>query len=445
MVLFILSNKMLAKFVNKFIPEDVITKITRIENIVASHLEISKRNQYNEIFMLEYQVKNENGHKEAYNIIEKYLNAYSSLHDKNEFCITTIGKEDNYVYFCKENKLLKFMQNSARLYKQKADLESVEYNNMHMYTANNRDFSSIRDKFAISQCIFIDYCMVNEEDFALYYYNYNDMRGGALKRDYNHVFINLKFDSSMEKQNWLTKHPFISFFGNHDFLIRFKIMFIFRHETIIPLDEFVHDETKNYSIDQLIYFDENIDRKKFNFLKYSNIQQHCITHESNTIRLRIDDFNGVISNSYFLVFREDDVMINTGFKKYIIEKRIKGECVIKKQFNCFFYTKYLQFIILRCKKTIRLKEFPMNDNLFEIFLDIIIVKNDNIIIGEITFKYIAHASDIDSFYMPAYMLPKYEEEIIGYETKFNAFLQEIKKYFAQSFSDYDENKRLCFD
>ncbi len=45
--------------------------------------------------------------------------------------------------------------------------------------------------------------------------------------------------------------------------------------------------------------------------------------------------------------------------------------------------------------------------------------------------------------MPAYMLPKYKEEIIGYETKFNAFIQETRKYFSQSFSDYDIKKRLC--
>ncbi|KAM0685127.1 hypothetical protein COBT_003664 [Conglomerata obtusa] len=221
-------------------------------------------------------------------------------------------------------------------------------------------------------------------------------------------------------------------------------MYIYRHETIIPLDEFVHDETKNYRIDNLIYFDENIDRKLFNFSKYSNIQQHCIRHESNTIRLQLNNFKGVISNSHFLVFSEDNGIFNTEFIIDIIKKRIKGKCVIKKQFDCCFYTNEIQFIILRCKKTIRLKEFPMNDNLFEIFLDIIIVKNDTII-GEITFKYIAHASDINSFYMPAYMLSKYEEELISYETKYNAFFQEVKKYFSQSFSDYDENKHLCLN
>ncbi|KAM0685224.1 hypothetical protein COBT_003567, partial [Conglomerata obtusa] len=51
--------------------------ITQIENTVEIQLEIRKRNQYNEFFMLRYQAKNENGHKEAYNIIKKYLNAYS--------------------------------------------------------------------------------------------------------------------------------------------------------------------------------------------------------------------------------------------------------------------------------------------------------------------------------------------------------------------------------
>ncbi|KAM0685455.1 hypothetical protein COBT_003335, partial [Conglomerata obtusa] len=363
---------MLAKFVNKFIPEDVITKITRIEYTVASHLEIRKRNQYNEIFMLEYQVNNENGHEEAYNIINNYLNAYSTLHNKNEFCITTIGKEDNYVYFRGENKLLKFMQNLARLYKQKADLESVEYNNMHMYTANNRDFSSIKDKLAISRCIFINNCLKNDEDFAFFCHNLRARQPHCFEREKYYIFINLNFNSAIEKQIWLTKHPFISFFGNHDFLIHFKIMCIYRHETIIPLDEFVHDETKNYRIDKLIYYDENYDRKLFNFSKYSNIQQHCIRHESNTIRLQLNNFKGVISNSHFLVFREDNGFFNTGFIIDIIVKRIKGECVSRNQFNCCFYTKYLQFIILRCKKTIRLKEFPMNDNLFEIFLDIII-------------------------------------------------------------------------
>ncbi|KAM0685370.1 hypothetical protein COBT_003421, partial [Conglomerata obtusa] len=87
----------------------------------------------------------------------------------------------------------------------------------------------------------------------------------------------------------------------------------------------------------------------------------------------------------------------------------------------------------------------MNNDLVEIFIDIFMIKLDNTIIGELSTKYIAHASDIDSFYMPAYMLSKYEEEIIGYETKFNAFLHEVKKYFSQSFSYYDENKRLCLD
>ncbi|KAM0684871.1 hypothetical protein COBT_003919 [Conglomerata obtusa] len=105
----------------------------------------------------------------------------------------------------------------------------------------------------------------------------------------------------------------------------------------------------------------------------------------------------------------------------------------------------IEILVLRCKKSIHLEEFSINSNLFEIFLDIIIVKNDNTIIGKISIRYIAHASDIDSFYMPAYMLPKYKEEIISYETKFNAFLQEVNKYFSQSFSDYDETKCLCLN
>ncbi|KAM0685197.1 hypothetical protein COBT_003594, partial [Conglomerata obtusa] len=124
-------------------------------------------------------------------------------------------------------------------------------------------------------------------------------------------------------------------------------------------------------------------------------------------------------------------------------KSKKGEFIYQNQLYCYFYTKMIEILLLKCKKSIHLEEFPINSNLFEISLDIIIVKNDNTIIGEISIKYIALAVDIDSFYMPAYMLPKYKEEIIGYETKINVFLHEVKKFFSQSFSEYDENSRLC--
>ncbi|KAM0685551.1 hypothetical protein COBT_003237, partial [Conglomerata obtusa] len=141
-------------FANNFIPDEVITKLTRIENTVESQLEIRNRNQYNEVFVMSYQVKKENGHEEACNIIKNYLKAYSSLHNKNEFCITTLGKDksmskDNY-----KNKILTFMQNVARLYKQKAGRESLKHNNIHMSTSN-RVLDSIKHKFATRKCVFI--------------------------------------------------------------------------------------------------------------------------------------------------------------------------------------------------------------------------------------------------------------------------------------------------
>ncbi|KAM0685838.1 hypothetical protein COBT_002947 [Conglomerata obtusa] len=166
------------------------------------------------------------------------------------------------------------MQNVAKLYKQKGDRESVEYNNIHMYTSN-RVLDSIRDKFAISQCIFIDNCLVNEEDFALYYYNSNNNRGDGLNRYYNHVFINLKFNTSTEKLNWLTKYPYKSFFGKHDFLIDFNYMFGFRYETIMP-SEFVHDDTKNYLFDQLFYRDSQYENIICG-MERLGILEHCIT------------------------------------------------------------------------------------------------------------------------------------------------------------------------
>ncbi|KAM0685537.1 hypothetical protein COBT_003251 [Conglomerata obtusa] len=333
------------------------------------------------------------------------------------------------------------MQNVAKLYKQKANRESVEFNNIHLYTSN-RVLNRIKNKFAISQCIFIDNCLVNDEDFALYYYNSYRQNGSGLKRDCNHVFINLKFDSSIEKQNWLSKHPFKSFFSKHDFLFDFKFMFAFRIETMMPY-EYVYDVTKNYNSDRLFYNDsryENITRG----MKRLTILEHCITQKNHSFKSDRTYPKDIISNSYFLVFRENKESYNTEFINNLIEKSKKGELIGKNKLNCYFHTILIKFLVLRCKKSIHLEEFPMNDNLFEIFLDIIIVKRDTII-GEISIKYIAHAVDIDSFYMPAYMLSKYKKEIISYETKFNAFLHEIKKYFSQSFSDYDENKRLCPD
>ncbi|KAM0685135.1 hypothetical protein COBT_003656, partial [Conglomerata obtusa] len=94
-VLFVWLYELHAKFVNKYIPDEIITKITQIETTTENQLEIRSRNQYNEVFIMSYQAKNGHGHEEAYNIIKKYLNAYSCLHDKNEFCITTLGKEKN--------------------------------------------------------------------------------------------------------------------------------------------------------------------------------------------------------------------------------------------------------------------------------------------------------------------------------------------------------------
>ncbi|KAM0685106.1 hypothetical protein COBT_003685, partial [Conglomerata obtusa] len=175
-MVFFWLNELHTKFVNKYIPDEIITKITQIETTTESQLEIRSRNQYNEVFIMSYRVINENGHKEAYNIIKKYLNAYSCLHDKNEFCITTLGKDinmlqdENRLQDDYENKLLEFMQNVAKLYKQKADQESVEYNNMHMYTST-RGCDSIQDQFAVSKCIFINNCLKNDDDFALFNYN----------------------------------------------------------------------------------------------------------------------------------------------------------------------------------------------------------------------------------------------------------------------------------
>ncbi|KAM0684831.1 hypothetical protein COBT_003961, partial [Conglomerata obtusa] len=129
-IIFVWLNELHGKFVIKYIPDEIVTKITQIETTTESQLEIRSRNQYNEVFIMSYQVKNGYGHEEAYNIIEKYLNAHSSLHDKNEFCITTLGKDiymlqdENRLQVKYENKLLKFMQNVAKLYKLKADQES---------------------------------------------------------------------------------------------------------------------------------------------------------------------------------------------------------------------------------------------------------------------------------------------------------------------------------
>ncbi|KAM0685195.1 hypothetical protein COBT_003596, partial [Conglomerata obtusa] len=169
-VIFVWLNELHTKFVNNYIPDNVITKITQIETTTENQLKIRSRNQYNEVFIMSYQVKNGYGHEEASNIIKKSLNAYSCLHDKNEFCITTLGKEKNVLQDDYENKLLKFMQNVAKLYKQKADQESVEYNNMHMYTSNSV-FDSIQNQFAVSKCIFINNCLKNDDDFALFNYN----------------------------------------------------------------------------------------------------------------------------------------------------------------------------------------------------------------------------------------------------------------------------------
>ncbi|KAM0685462.1 hypothetical protein COBT_003328, partial [Conglomerata obtusa] len=196
-VLFVWLNDLHAKFVNNYIPDNVITKITQIETTTESQLEIRSRNQYNEVFIMSYQVINENGYEEAYNTIKKYLNAYSCLHDKNEFCITTLGKEKNVLQDDYENKLLKFMQYVAKLYKQKADQESVEYNKMHMYTST-RGCDSIQDQFAVSKCIFINNCLKNDDDFALFNYNLDYCQPRNFNKDSNYVYINLKFDSSIE-------------------------------------------------------------------------------------------------------------------------------------------------------------------------------------------------------------------------------------------------------
>ncbi|KAM0685098.1 hypothetical protein COBT_003693, partial [Conglomerata obtusa] len=224
-VLFVCLNELHAKFVNNYIPDDVITKITQIETTTENQLEIRSRNQYNEVFIMSYRVINENGLEEAYNIIKKYLNAYSNLHDKNEFCITTLGNEKNELQDDYENKLLEYMQNVAKLYKQKADQESVEYNNIHMYTSNSV-FDRIQDQFAVSKCIFINNCLKNDDDFALFNYNLGYCQPRNFYKDSNYVYINLKFDSLIEKQNWLSRYPFESFFDKHDFLINFKDFYV---------------------------------------------------------------------------------------------------------------------------------------------------------------------------------------------------------------------------
>ncbi|KAM0687670.1 hypothetical protein COBT_001087 [Conglomerata obtusa] len=441
--LFIWFNELLAMFVNNYIPDEVITKLTRIENTVESQLEIRNRNQYNEVFVMSYQVKNEYGHEEACNIIKNYLKAYSSLHNNYEFCITTLGKDksvskDNY-----KNKILIFMQNVARLYKQKAGRESLKYNNIHMSTSN-RVLDSIKHKFATCKCVFISNCQMNDDDFALFSFNFGYLLNRNLHQEENYVFIYLKFNNAREKQNWLFKHPFESFLDQHDFLIEFKDLHICRHETKIFI-EYLNDETKNYFVDQLNYTDHG---------QYQNITcgierlaflKHCLTKTNKAMENYEKYMKNIISHSYFsIIFKKIINSHNSIFINNLIEKSKKGEFISKNQFRCKFYNFSIEFLILRHKKEINLEEFPMNNNLFEIVLDIIIVKNDTII-GDITIKYIAHVSDIDSFYIPAYMLPNYKEELIGYEAKFNNFLQEVKKYFAQSFSDYDENKRICLN
>ncbi|KAM0685566.1 hypothetical protein COBT_003222, partial [Conglomerata obtusa] len=194
------------------------------------------------------------------------------------------------------------MQNVAKLYKQKGDRESVEYKNIHMYTSN-KVLDNIRDNFAISQCIFIDNCLVNEEDFALYYYNLNYIRGAGLNRDYNHVFINLKFNKSIEKQNWLLKYPYKSFFDTHDFFIDFTFMFGFRHETMIP-NEYVYDETKNYLFDQLFYEDRHYENKICG-MERLGILEHCFTQKNNSFEKYQTFLKDIISNSYFLMFGKE--------------------------------------------------------------------------------------------------------------------------------------------
>lgn len=56
-------NELHAIFVNNYIPNDVITRLTQIENTVESQLEIRKRNQYNEFFTLIYHVENRRSRK----------------------------------------------------------------------------------------------------------------------------------------------------------------------------------------------------------------------------------------------------------------------------------------------------------------------------------------------------------------------------------------------
>ncbi|KAM0685823.1 hypothetical protein COBT_002962 [Conglomerata obtusa] len=428
--LLVWSNELHAIFVNNYIPDEVITRLTQIENTVESQLEIRNKNQYNEYFTLTYHVKNVHGYEKAYNIIKRYLNAYDCFYDKNKYCVTTLN-----------SKYFEFMQNVARLYKRKAGRKSLEYNKMHMYTSD-RVLDNIKDKFATSRYILVDNCLINDQDFALCNYNLRYTKYKQFIEEEHYIFINLKFHSSSEKQNWLIKHPFRSFFDKHDFLDDFDLLISSRHETFFSC-EYVYDETKYYHYDELFFHEGDLRHDFFGSKRLDKLK-HSIIRDDYSFRIDPNQSVHIISNSYFLVFRKNKDPYNEDFTDNLLEKSKKGEFISKNQIQCCFYGKFIDFLLLRYKNSIHLEEFPKNDNLFEIFLDIIIVKNDTII-GEITIKYIAHSTDINSFYMPAYMFKKFKGEIIDYETKFNAFLIEVKKYFSQSFSDYDENKRLCIN
>lgn len=227
---------------------------------------------------------------------------------------------------------------------------------------------------------------------------------------YHYVFINLKFNSSIEKQNWL-KNPFQIFFGKNKFYFGFIELEVIRQEISLP-HEFIIDETKSNVSDEFYYIDRRY--KKCNWdEEYETFKlDDCFSHANNT-----DEMLSLAKSkecfSYFLDFCEVKDYCKLEDSIEFLKKYKKLHIIDLKLIVFDFYQKSLQIHIIRYKEKIHLENFIKNNNLLKISIDVIFSHNDQII-GQTTFKYIAHNTDVDSFYMPAYMFTDLKDDYLNY-------------------------------
>ncbi|KAM0688413.1 hypothetical protein COBT_000326 [Conglomerata obtusa] len=231
--IFIITNFLNARFVNKYTTEKVIERLTQFDATFEKKIGIRIRNRYNEIVAIKYKVLNELGHKFVYSIIKKYLDMYYCFCNKNVFSVATLKKEiiDQNMYT--ERILLDFMQKITRMYLHKNDKKKLEYNNIDVFKSDE-NYSNIKEKLSRSQIILIHNSLDEEDDFALFYMNLHYVYYNLTYKDYYYIFINLKFDSSVAKQEWLKSYPFKSFFSETELQNSIKSIEVLRQEVSLP-------------------------------------------------------------------------------------------------------------------------------------------------------------------------------------------------------------------